>query len=126
MSQIINDPNGGINSGGYFPQSKPDSKTMFTQPENCGVVGCWGTDSQGRKTLNGKLYEPKANSNEVTCADGTKDVSNGAKAPCTQNGGVNPTPTSTQGSNTKEPIYYILVTAGVLVLGYFAYKKFKK
>ena len=32
----------------------------------------------------------------------------------------------TQGNNTKEPIYYILVTAGVLVLGYFAYKKFKK
>ena len=31
-----------------------------------------------------------------------------------------------QGNNTKEPIYYILVTAGVLVAGYFAYKKFKK
>ena len=32
----------------------------------------------------------------------------------------------TQGSTTKEPIYYILVTAGVLIVGYFAYKKFKK
>jgi hypothetical protein len=32
----------------------------------------------------------------------------------------------TQGNKTKEPIYYILVTAGVLVAGYFAYKKFKK
>ena len=32
----------------------------------------------------------------------------------------------TQGSKAKEPIYYILVTAGVLVAGYFAYKKFKK
>jgi len=31
-----------------------------------------------------------------------------------------------QKNNTKEPIYYILVTAGVLVAGYFAYKKFKK
>jgi hypothetical protein len=31
-----------------------------------------------------------------------------------------------QQNNTKEPIYYILVTAGVLVAGYFAYKKFKK
>lgn len=31
-----------------------------------------------------------------------------------------------QGNNTKEPIYYILVTAGVLVAGFFAYKKFKK
>lgn len=27
--------------------------------------------------------------------------------------------------NTKEPIYYILVTAGVMMVGYFAYKKFK-
>lgn len=32
----------------------------------------------------------------------------------------------TQQNNTKEPIYYILVTAGVLIAGYFAYKKFKK
>lgn len=31
-----------------------------------------------------------------------------------------------QGSTTKEPIYYILVTAGVLIAGYFAYKKFIK
>jgi hypothetical protein len=31
-----------------------------------------------------------------------------------------------QKNKTKEPIYYILVTAGVLVAGYFAYKKFKK
>ena len=29
-------------------------------------------------------------------------------------------------NNGKESIYYILVTAGVLVAGYFAYKKFKK
>jgi|LakMenEpi03Aug12_release.lakeMendotaPanAssembly.Ray.scaffolds.fasta_scaffold1164875_2 hypothetical protein len=33
---------------------------------------------------------------------------------------------NSQGNNTKEPIYYILVTALVLVAGYFAYKKFKK
>jgi hypothetical protein len=31
-----------------------------------------------------------------------------------------------QQNNAKEPIFYILVTAGVLVAGYFAYKKFKK
>ena len=31
-----------------------------------------------------------------------------------------------QTNTTKEPIYYILVTAGVLIAGYFAYKKFKK
>jgi len=29
-------------------------------------------------------------------------------------------------SNKKEPIYYILVTAGVMIASYFAYKKLKK
>jgi len=33
---------------------------------------------------------------------------------------------NTQTNNTKEPIYYITITAVVLVAGYFAYKKFKK
>ena len=33
---------------------------------------------------------------------------------------------NTQINTTKEPIYYILVTAGVMIAGYFAYKKFKK
>ena len=110
-----------------------NSNPIFTQPEGCGVVGCWGTDSQGRKTLNGKLYiEPK----QVLCNDGTFDIQ--AQEPstgmgkvamvCNNKGGIaknQPTPL-TQGSKTKEPIYYILVTAGVLVAGYFAYKKFKK
>jgi hypothetical protein len=31
-----------------------------------------------------------------------------------------------QKNKTKEPIYYILVTAGVMIAGYLAYKKFKK
>ncbi len=31
-----------------------------------------------------------------------------------------------QKNNTKEPIYYILVTVGVMIAGYFAYNKFKK
>jgi hypothetical protein len=31
-----------------------------------------------------------------------------------------------QKNKTKEPIYYVLVTAGVMIAGYFAYKKFKK
>jgi len=103
---------------------------------NCGVVGCWGTDSQGRKTLNGQVYiEPK----KILCNDGSFDIQ--AQEPsigmgkvamaCNGKGGISvnqPTPytTPTQVNNTKEPIYYILVTAGVLVAGYFAYKKFKK
>ena len=31
-----------------------------------------------------------------------------------------------QKNKKKEPIYYILVTAGVMIAGYIAYKKFKK
>jgi hypothetical protein len=33
---------------------------------------------------------------------------------------------SLQGNNTKEPIYYIAVTTGVLIAGYLIWKKFKK
>jgi len=73
---------------------------------------------------------------KVLCNDGTFDIQ--AREPsigmgkvamaCKNKGGVaknQPTPL-TQGNKTKEPLYYILVTAGVLVAGYFAYKKFKK
>jgi hypothetical protein len=102
------------------------------QPMGCGVVGCWGTDSQGRKTLNGKLWiEPK----QVLCNDGTFDVQaqetsgmGKVAIACNNKGGIaknQPTPT-TQGSNKKEPIYYIAVTTGVLVVSYLLYKKFKK
>jgi hypothetical protein len=90
----------------------------------------------------------------VTCPDGTKDIANGIAPPCMGKYG-NQKPIvdknsvesqqmlalekakleaekamfdaqKKQQNNTKEPIYYILVTAGVLVAGYFAYKKFKK
>jgi len=104
---------------------------------NCGVVGCWGTDSQGRKTLNGKLFEPIENSRaeqsvaytqgvtmKLTCNDGTTGFGDYSKVekPCKDNGGIK----SLEPYTSKEPIYYILVTAGVLVAGYLAYKKFKK
>ena len=94
---------------------------------NCGVVGCWGIDSLGRKTLNGRLFEPKQNQQEkVICKDGTTSITNGAVAPCLNNGGVNENQTQPYINKTKEPIYYILVTAGVMIVSYFAYKKFKK
>ena len=61
---------------------------------------------------------------KLTCNDGTTSVGDFSKvdAPCKNNGGVK----SLEPITSKEPIYYILVTAGVLVAGYFAYKKFKK
>ena len=83
-------------------------------------------------------YTPEpVRSKPVLCNDGTYDVQ--AQEPyngmgrvamvCYNKGGIaknQPTPSTTQGNNTKEPIYYILVTAGVLIAGYFAYKKFIK
>jgi hypothetical protein len=61
---------------------------------------------------------------KLTCNDGTTSSGDFSKvdAPCKNNGGVK----SLEPITSKEPIYYILVTAGVLVAGYFAYKKFKK
>ena len=82
-------------------------------------------------------------SEPVVCKDGTKKMQPSSPNArymdvCMNNGGVNNQIEATNGginpngmyntqkSNTKEPIYYILVTAVVLVAGYFAYKKFKK
>jgi hypothetical protein len=117
-------------------QESNNFQQQNTPFENCGVVGCWGTDSQGRKTLNGQVY---IESKKILCNDGSFDIQ--AQEPstgmgkvsmaCNGKGGISvnqPTPytTPTQGNKTKEPIYYILVTAGVMIAGYFAYKKFKK
>ncbi len=101
-----------------------------------------------------KSYLGSVSSTPVVCKDGTKKMqpsSPNAKYSdvCINNGGVDnqkvfddakkqyedalkneqakaQAQANSQGNNTKEPIYYILVTAGVLVAGYFAYKKFKK
>jgi hypothetical protein len=100
--------------------------------------------SEGEKNLSPNIWGGLP---MVTCPDGTKDIANGFVPPCMGKYGNNK-PTEEQrrlqiadeltkqaqafqnqqiqGSTTKEPIYYILVTAGVLVAGYFAYKKFKK
>jgi len=61
---------------------------------------------------------------KLTCNDGTTSFGDFSKvdAPCKNNGGVK----SLEPITSKEPIYYILVTAGVLIAGYFAYKKYKK
>jgi hypothetical protein len=79
--------------------------------------------------LGGKSQAPQGVTMKLTCNDGTVsmgDFSNplGGRVdvPCRNNGGVK----SFEKIEDKEPIYYILVTAGVLLAGYFAYKKFKK
>ena len=46
----------------------------------------------------------RPNPNEVTCADGTKDVSNGVLAPCTQNGGVKGTLPVVKQLQSKEEV----------------------
>jgi len=83
---------------------------------------------KGDKTLlNNQQQTPRRGQGvtmKLTCNDGTGGYGDYSKVdePCKNNGGVKSLEPYTQ----KEPIYYILVTAGVLVAGYFAYKKFKK
>lgn len=98
---------------------------------NCGVVGCWGKDAQGRTTLNGKAFEIGNTYNPTpssTCLD-----KNGNKTSCQelQNENLQKAKEDAQKqlqqtNNTKEPIYYIAVTTGALVVGYLLWKKFKK
>lgn len=134
MAQIINDPNGGINGGQYkadwmgiptvtCPDGTKDIPNGFVAP----CIGKYKAIPIGQD-----------NRIKVLCNDGTYDFqaqepSTGmvgkVAMPCRDKGGIaknQPTPPTTQGNATKEPIFYILVTAGVLVAGYFAYKKFKK
>lgn len=61
---------------------------------------------------------------KLTCNDGTGGYGDYSKVdePCKNNGGVK----SLEPYTPKQPIYYITITAIVLVIGYFAYKKFKK
>lgn len=135
ISQFNNSNSPNFGMGGSF--NNPDVKGNVTlagnQPIGCGVVGCWGTDAQGRKTLNGKVWlEPK----QILCNDGSFDVQSqeptmgmGKVAMvCNFKGGIaknQPTP-SAQTNKTKEPIYYIALTTGVLVAGYLLWKKYKK
>jgi hypothetical protein len=72
------------------------------------------------------LKFPKINQFEVTCKDGTKDVSNGIVAPCLSRGGISISTKDAYLKTTKEPIYYIAITTGALVVGYLIWKKFKK
>jgi hypothetical protein len=94
-------------------------------------------------------------SNEVFCNDGTKDITNGKKPPCINNGGVSTSisiapPTEkvnlspSVNLSPEEKFYQSLglkdkggynptvkakgrfLVAVVLVAGYFAYKKYKK
>lgn len=64
---------------------------------------------------------------EVTCADGTKDVSNGKNPPCTNNGGVKDAPKfpSTAKRSFLDEHRGRLIAIGV-PLGFYAFSKYKK
>ena len=84
-------------------------------------------DGGGARPYENTVVE-QINKFEVTCADGTKDVSNGAKAPCTQHGGVKNEPInvpSTAKQTFLEKHQNHLIMVGV-PLGFYAYSKYKK
>lgn len=118
----------------------PDNDVPKTDWSKIETYGGWD-----RRPLN--VYNNNTTYTKVTCKDGT--IQNQPSSPtakyddaCRNNGGIDnqkqyedalkneqakaQVQANSQANNTKEPIYYILVTAGVLIAGYFAYKKFKK
>jgi hypothetical protein len=113
----------------------------------CFPEGCYGKDEQGRTTLNGKLYQPNVNTNEVTCNDGTKDITNGKKPPCINNGGVKQiSPVKLPLSVTNPELYKkniemsaekdkkmrqigvitLLAKASIVPIGFYAFSKYQK
>jgi hypothetical protein len=75
------------------------------------------------------------NQYDVTCNDGTKDVSNGAIAPCTSHGGQKDdfikkakdiVSLNESWTVEKKIVYNVLITAVVLSVSYYIYRKYKK
>ena len=138
MAQIINDPNGGINSGG-----KPFDWVKASSQTNTGVAPPkpfdWGNI---KNILNNQGFPDTSNvtSTPVLCKDGT--TKNQLSSPigkyadaCVNNGGravnqpVVNAPVKGKEDTTKKLLGAYnknLIIAVFLVAGYFAYKKFKK
>ena len=101
------------------PLNLYDNNTTYTK-----VICKDGTTKNQPSSPNARYIDSCINNGGV---DNQKTNDNAIAQPEATTGGINPNGMyNTQGSNAKEPIFYILVTAGVLVAGYFAYKKFKK
>ena len=71
------------------------------QPPGCGVVGCWGKDEYGNKTLNGKPFINPPLTNYRAAQDGTTPVT----------------------SSYKKHLPFIAFTAAALLLVYFVFLK---
>jgi len=81
------------------------------------------------------FYPPTTTDNKVACKDGTFDIGNGAVAPCINHGGQKDDfmknakdIVSLNGSWTveKKIVYNVLITAVVLSISYYIYRKYKK
>jgi len=117
-----------------------DYRKNLPTPDNNEVIKPFDWSLISKDIFNqGFPDQSNVTSTPVVCKDGTKKMQPSSPNArymdvCINNGGraENQSVTNaqaqanSQANNTKEPIYYILVTAGVLVAGYFAYKKFKK
>ena len=109
--------NGGINPNGMY------TKGLLNETSTP-VVCKDGSKKMQPSSPNARYMDVCRDNGGV---DNQKTNDNAIAQPKATTGGINPNGMyNTQGSNAKEPIFYILVTAGVLVAGYFAYKKFKK
>jgi len=95
-------------------------KNAITYNETTGVMG-------GAKPLETTVVQT-INKYEVTCKDGTKDVSNGTMPPCTNNGGVKDAPINVPQVAKRSFLDEHkgrLIAVGVPV-GFYAFSKYKK
>ena len=133
MSQFVGQNQDGTWSNAFQTVTCPDGTKDIANGIVPPCMGKYGNKKQNDEIARLQIENSRAEQSvaytqgvtmKLTCNDGTTGFGDYSKvdAPCKDNGGVK----SLEPYTSKEPIYYILVTAGVLVAGYFAYKKFKK
>ena len=133
MANTVNNPSGGSVDGGGarpFDFSGIDTKNWINDfpvfNTSRPVVCKDGSTKIQQSSPNAKYMDACINNGGVDNQKRTESLIDDAKKQYEDALAKAQSQAQSQGSNTKEPIYYILVTAGVLVAGYFAYKKFKK
>lgn len=135
MSEIANNPNGGINSGAWssaFPTvTCPDGTKDIANGIAPPCMGRDGKKPTGYSIPMSNRDVPETFTN-VKCNDGsTQSVGSNPMGgrvdmPCRNNGGVSPNQDVQKPRTFIEMNQGYIIIAIVLVAGYFAYKKFKK
>jgi hypothetical protein len=125
---------GGINPNGMYTQNKPafqqDKGEPYVFLKDFSFINSTTDGSIGSTMVNYKKdqvvypFPSSANVRMMPNPAFTKAINEGVLVP--QKTAQQQAMSDAKKNNTKEPIYYILVTVGVMIAGYFAYNKLKK